>query len=125
MIRHLLTLIGKAQAALAGMDFQLHEVHHSQKVDAPSGTALKWQEWLGLPQLKISYDRQGDVVGIHELTITGAMEKLQLRHQALDRKLFACGALWAAQKILEDPRLPYGMMPFENLVDRYIQRNDL
>ena len=57
------------------MDFHLHEIHHRHKVDAPSGTALKWKEWLDLPQLKISYERQGDVIGLHELTLSGPMEK--------------------------------------------------
>ena len=121
VIRHLLGLMGKSQKILQDMNFHIHEVHHRHKVDAPSGTALKWKEWLGVPQVEMSYDRQGDVIGLHELTLSGPMEKLQLRHEALDRKLFAHGALWAAQKAHGDSSFPYGLTLFENLVDDSLQ----
>ena len=71
LVRKLLGLIGNAQEVLGKMSFHIHEVHHEKKLDAPSGTALKWQQWLGVPKLDITYARQGDTIGIHELSIIG------------------------------------------------------
>ena len=120
VVRNLLNLLGRSQKLLGEMEFLLHEVHHEKKQDAPSGTALKWQQWLGIDPVKITHERSGDAIGTHQLTVSGPMEKLQLSHEALDRKIFACGALWAAQKVLGDPSLPFGVIAFEDLVDRYI-----
>ncbi len=78
--------------------FKLHEIHHIHKKDGPSGTAKSWGEWLGLP-VDISFERIGDVVGDHELVLSTTHEKITLRHQALDRRIFAQGAVWTAKKI--------------------------
>ena len=124
VVRHLLTVIGRARGPLARMQFHLHEAHHQDKLDSPSGTALKWREWLDLPELKISSQRRDNIIGLHQLTVTGAMEQLQITHQALDRKLFACGALWAAQRVIGDRSLPFGLTSFEALVDQYMTQEN-
>jgi 4-hydroxy-tetrahydrodipicolinate reductase len=101
---------------LSGMedyDFQIEEVHHRHKKDAPSGTAITMQETLqGVvstplpPPLSI---RGGGVFGIHRVLIMGEEETLVLEHQALRRTVFAKGALKAAHWIVNQKPGLYGM----------------
>jgi 4-hydroxy-tetrahydrodipicolinate reductase len=74
----------------------LHEIHHAEKIDAPSGTALAWQQWLG-EKIAITSERTGDVPGIHMLSLTTPFEKITIQHEVLDRALFASGAILAAE----------------------------
>lgn len=71
------------------------ETHHSQKKDAPSGTALRLAEAAG-GGVPIASQRVGDVVGDHTLTLAGPFERLELTHRAHARSVFAKGALEAA-----------------------------
>lgn len=77
----------------------IHEVHHEGKRDAPSGTALSWRSWLGVPpgEVSMTWAREGDAVGAHRLTVSTGDETLEVSHEALDRAVFARGALWAAE----------------------------
>lgn len=90
-----------AFAGLEGFDFQIEEVHHKSKKDRPSGTALALQgalaEAIGhrLPA-PISI-RGGDVRGIHRIWALGEGEVLCFEHVALDRAIFARGAVAAAE----------------------------
>ncbi len=85
---------------------KLTETHHTQKKDAPSGTALYLEKELkkSFPAIKtkIKSIREGSVVGFHEIEFEGAGENLILGHRALDRSIFARGALlaglWLATK---------------------------
>lgn len=103
-------------ATLFQDDFKssIHEVHHTKKLDAPSGTALSWQRWLGL-SADITSERTGDVVGDHQLTVETPFEKITLRHQALDRQIFAQGALWAVDYAMAK-KLDRGFYWFEDIV---------
>lgn len=94
--------------------FFLNEVHHTKKLDAPSGTALKWKDWLG-HDVHISSQRLGDVVGTHTLTLKTPYEEITLTHDALDRKIFAHGAIWAAKELIPDARIGSGLHQFEKL----------
>ena len=94
-------------------EFQIHEVHHVNKLDAPSGTAKRWHEWLR-HEANMSYDRVDDVVGQHELTLNTEFETITLRHEAKDRRIFAHGALWACRQLI-DGQLPHGLLPLEFL----------
>lgn len=82
--------------------FQAHltETHHTQKLDAPSGTAKKmahlFTEASGLP-VTLQSERIGDVTGIHQLTLTGPADRLTLEHEAFSREGFARGAVLAAE----------------------------
>src|SRR5690606_18517899 len=67
--------------------FSIHEVHHTKKLDAPSGTAKAWGEWLG-QSAPITWEREGDVVGFHQLKVSSGSETITLTHEALDRRLF-------------------------------------
>ena len=92
-------------------------MHHNQKKDAPSGTALSWREWLNKDAF-ISSDRQGDVKGIHELHLKTQGESIFLRHEAHSRAIFAEGAIWTANYILDHPEIDAGVYPFSELFDR-------
>ena len=76
------------------------ETHHSAKKDAPSGTALAiakaMEGSLGKP-LPVTSVRTGSVPGTHEIIFDGPFEQITMRHEARDRRVFADGALRAAQ----------------------------
>lgn len=78
--------------------FKLHEIHHIHKRDHPSGTALSWQKWLDQP-VEFSHDRDGDNPGDHKLTLSTKYEDISIQHQAKDRRMFAEGAVWTAEKL--------------------------
>ncbi len=118
LVRRCLQLIGKGSSILDDPTFLIHEVHHKDKKDKPSGTAIKWEEWLGLPDVQISSKREGDVKGIHTLQVKTRFETITLKHEAHDRAVFARGALWAARYLIETPNLMSGVYSFESLVDR-------
>lgn len=120
IIQKMLSALGQATPELLqGASCHIHETHHIHKKDQPSGTALSWQEWLGLP-CDISSSREGDIKGIHELTIATQEETLQIKHQVLDRSVFAKGALWAARYLMEHPELAPGLHPFYTLIEHEI-----
>lgn len=81
----------------------VEEAHHRHKKDAPSGTAkLIYEEIKTLVDKKTKVPppisiRGGEVFGIHRVWFFSAGEWLCLEHQATDRKVFARGALKAAQ----------------------------
>lgn len=81
-------------------DFQIEESHHINKKDAPSGTAIFLQETLEAsisrkipPALSI---RGGGIFGIHKAWAMSKEETLTIEHTALNRTVFARGALKAA-----------------------------
>lgn len=86
-------------------DFQIEEIHHSRKKDSPSGTALTLQK--GLEQVirkKIPAAlsiRGGGVFGTHRVYALGEEEVILFEHQALNRKVFARGALVGAQWLVD------------------------
>lgn len=82
-------------------DFDAHiiETHHTRKKDAPSGTAIAIAKAASdalerpIPTTSI---RTGSVPGTHELVFDGSFEQLSIVHEARDRRVFAEGALRAA-----------------------------
>ena len=115
----LIGLVERASKALEGFDLEILELHHNQKVDAPSGTALALgraaaaQRQISLDQVA-SYARVGEIAvrpkgeigfatlrggdnpGEHTVLLVGEGERLELTHRALDRSIFAKGAVTAA-----------------------------
>jgi 4-hydroxy-tetrahydrodipicolinate reductase len=83
-------------------DIDILELHHAQKKDAPSGTALRLAAGLkdrarvDLPPGRIHAIRGGDVIGEHQVHLACPGERLILTHIASSRDLFALGALRAA-----------------------------
>ncbi len=115
IVREMIAVLSKAPNILGeNYSCHIHEVHHVKKLDSPSGTALRWKDWSGLKG-DITSERQGDVVGDHIITVKTDTEEITLRHQALDRKIFAEGALWMAAKLIESP-MKNGFYWFENIV---------
>lgn len=101
-------------------DVEITEAHHRYKLDAPSGTALQIGEAIadvrgtGLDQVMvagrnghtgerpkgaigISSIRGGNIVGDHTVMFISDTETVELTHHAVDRELFASGALRAAR----------------------------
>ncbi|KAF1711673.1 4-hydroxy-tetrahydrodipicolinate reductase [Pseudoxanthomonas sacheonensis] len=102
-------LVERAAAALPGWDCDVVEAHHSQKKDAPSGTALTLGEAAAANGAKVNYAslRAGDIVGEHTVQFTGLGERLELVHRAGNRDIFARGALHAASRIAGKPAAAY------------------
>lgn len=116
----LAALVEKVAATLeADFDIEILEMHHRQKVDAPSGTALLLGEAAahgrkvnlaevargsregvtGLrPTGEIGFAvlRGGDVVGDHSVIFAGPGERISLSHQSSSRAIYAQGAIRAA-----------------------------
>ena len=116
LIRKAIDRMSVGSEVLNSPEFHIHEVHHIHKKDAPSGTAISWQNWLNQP-VDISSAREGDVNGIHELTIKTGTEKITLVHEALDRSIFAEGAIWTAEQLVRNQHLKYGVHTFGELFD--------
>jgi len=90
---------GTMMRSLEGFDAHIVETHHTKKKDAPSGTAMAIakaaSDALDRP-IPTTSVRTGSVPGTHELIFDGAFEQLSLTHLARDRRVFAEGALKAA-----------------------------
>ena len=102
-----------------GYDIEIIEAHHRNKVDAPSGTALKMGEIVAhelgrdLAQCAIygregvtgvrdeqtigfSTIRGGDIIGDHTVLFAGAGERIEITHKSSSRMTYATGAMRAA-----------------------------
>ena len=128
-----LDLAVRLGAALPGAEYdaEILEMHHRQKVDAPSGTALAIgsavQRGRGGEAAAHEIGRQGrtgprspgaigfaalrggQIVGEHTLLMTAAGEQIALTHRAFDRRVFAAGAVRAALWVVGRPPGLYGM----------------
>jgi 4-hydroxy-tetrahydrodipicolinate reductase len=94
---------GTIMRSLEDFDAHIVETHHAKKKDAPSGTAIAIakaaSDSLERP-IPITSVRTGSVPGTHELIFDGAFEQLSLAHLARDRRVFAEGALKAADWLI-------------------------
>jgi 4-hydroxy-tetrahydrodipicolinate reductase len=109
---------------------QLKEIHHTQKVDKPSGTAITTAEGIlkSYPNLEtwacdepetegklpIISERTDNVIGTHIVRYTSAVDDLELSHVAHSRTGFAAGALMAAEW-LQGKKGVFGMKDLLNL----------
>ncbi len=97
-----IALLKKLLKNLPKGSYEISEIHHENKKDSPSGTALDLANCLpNYP--KINSIREGSVVGIHKIILTLAHEKIELSHEVFDRKAFAKGALLAATFLSNKP----------------------
>lgn len=92
-------------AAAFGKDYKIEisETHHTHKKDAPSGTAKRMGEIVEKirgEKPPIQSLREGEVVGDHTIVFGNEREHLAIMHRALDRAVFAQGALKAAKWVL-------------------------
>lgn len=120
LFRQLIKTVNKLQKSLPSFKAELLDIHHTKKLDAPSGTAKSLAAWSDFP-VEIKALREGDVVGFHEMTLTFPQETVKISHNAHDRALFAQGALDIAQILLKNP-LGAGLHPLEKLMDHLEQQ---
>lgn len=120
IVHQMIKKLNHAKKIFEDTSFHIHEVHHTKKLDAPSGTAKSWDSWVDNVST-ISHERTGDVVGDHQIDLITEFEKISLRHQALDRKIFAKGALWAAKYLIENSEnINPGIHLFEDVTEKII-----
>lgn len=103
----------KVFSRISGFDFQIEEFHHKHKKDRPSGTAKSLQEKLEaavgkkLPEpLSV---RGGGIYGIHKIHAMADEEHIVFEHSALNRAVFARGAVEAAQWLCSQKKGFYSM----------------
>jgi DNA-binding transcriptional MocR family regulator/dihydrodipicolinate reductase len=85
---------------------EIVEAHHTAKRDAPSGTAKRLAAVLTdavTPNVPTHSLRAGDTVGEHTVWLAGAGERLEIKHVATQRDVFAIGAVRAAIQIKNQP----------------------
>jgi len=97
-----------------GPDYSVEivEAHHKAKKDAPSGTAKKFGRILAdatSREIPIHAIRLGDIVGDHTIIFCGNSERIEIKHQAHSRDLFALGAIKAAKWVANKPAGLYSM----------------
>src|SRR5690606_36155593 len=98
-------LVERAAGALPGWDCDIVEMHHTRKLDAPSGTALALgaaAEKAGA-QPRYASLRAGDIVGEHLVQFATNGERIELVHRAGNRDIFARGAVHAALALAGRP----------------------
>lgn len=107
-------LLAKLMNEQPDYDVQMEEIHHTQKKDSPSGTAItlanqvlanvnrksKWSEGeKGADVLHINALREEGVPGTHSITYTSSIDDIEIKHTAHNRNGFALGAVLAAEFI--------------------------
>jgi len=93
-----------------GFEVVCNEAHHKHKKDSPSGTMkrlLKSLESIGYQDVPVQVSRIGDIFGVHGIKFVSADEEITIEHRVLNRRVFARGALIAAQFLLNQkvPRI--------------------
>ena len=110
--------IAAAAAALKhGYHGEILERHHIHKKDAPSGTAVTMRqivEKASGKRLEIRSEREGEVFGFHQLTLSSAADTIVLTHDSASRRGFAEGAVLAAEWI----RGKKGFYEFKDIFDQ-------
>lgn len=97
-VQVMLQLAQKMAESLPGYEFEIEEIHHTSKLDAPSGTAISLKQAMSAAgEVEIESKREGDVAGLHTVVAKSAADKLTLTHEAFSRRGFAEGAVRAAE----------------------------
>ena len=109
------TALAKMMNALKQYDVSIEEIHHTEKLDAPSGTAItlannilkehtKYKTWeldsSNNAALKVSAKRIKDVSGTHQIDYHSEIDTISIKHTAHSREGFALGAVIAAEWLL-------------------------
>lgn len=105
--------LAKMMKGLNQYNVELEEIHHTQKLDAPSGTAISLAEgivdhsnysgWVldkkAENSITINSKREGSVPGTHTISYGSQVDEIQIKHTAHNREGFALGAVIAAEWI--------------------------
>lgn len=125
----LIKLAKQAVSMLDGYDIELIEYHHNNKADSPSGTAKaiasaicetsKSDKHLcynrhgnckrAKSEIGIHSVRGGGIVGTHEVLLLGDDDYITIKHDAINKSVFAKGALKAAKYLIGKPNGLYNM----------------
>ena len=103
--------LAKMMANLEQYEVSMEEIHHTQKLDAPSGTAITLAEGIisnthhddwkldekGENTIAIHSKREGSVPGTHIIDYSSAVDSIEIKHTAHNREGFALGAVLAAE----------------------------
>lgn len=86
-------------------NIEISEVHHVQKKDSPSGTAITLAEMLKKnldykKDIEIKAERVVDVFGVHTIKMSNEDELIEIKHEAKNRKVFARGSLRVAEWLI-------------------------
>lgn len=107
--------LAKMMSALKQYNVSMEEIHHTQKLDAPSGTAITlangvieqhdgYNQWKleenGEQTIPIAAKRIADVPGTHTVTYESEVDTINIEHIAHTRQGFALGAVVAAEWIV-------------------------
>jgi len=109
-------LLAKLMNPQKGYEISLEEIHHTQKLDSPSGTALtlanqiienidRKSSWVEAEsgtetEIPITAKRITNTPGTHIITYENAIDKIEIMHEAKGREGFALGSVLAAEYIL-------------------------
>ncbi|MGB0929825.1 MAG: 4-hydroxy-tetrahydrodipicolinate reductase [Chitinophagales bacterium] len=113
--------LAKMMADYPNYHLQIDEIHHTQKLDAPSGTAItlaegimdvdesKYYDWTNEVSpyedvIGIVSHRKEDVKGTHVITYSSDIDTIEIKHTAHTRAGFALGAIKAAEWLIEGER---------------------
>jgi|YNPMSStandDraft_2_1061718.scaffolds.fasta_scaffold00012_64 4-hydroxy-tetrahydrodipicolinate reductase len=119
-------------------DLELVEEHHVHKKDAPSGTLKKILNKIkevypqkkeiynrldlnrekDLNEIGISVIRSGGIKGVHKIIFGNEYEIIEIKHEALDRKVFAYGVIEAIEFIKDKQK---GFFTYEDLINEKIK----
>ena len=116
-------IVSYATKLLADFDIELIEKHHNRKIDAPSGTAATLLEVINESlsekknfvygregnkkreknEIGVHAIRAGNIVGEHTVIFSSGDEIIEIKHEALSRKIFADGAVKAILSLTNKP----------------------
>lgn len=120
-------ILARMMNQYSSYEVELEEIHHKQKKDAPSGTAITLAEdiieqisrknkWInerirGAGTLGIKSLRKDDVPGTHKVVYSSDVDEIEIKHTAHNRRGFALGAVLAAEW-LQGKKGVFGMEDF-------------
>ena len=128
-------IVSYATKLLADFDIELIEKHHNRKLDAPSGTAVTLLEVINESfsekknfvygregnkkreknEIGVHAIRAGNIVGEHTVIFSSGDEIIEIKHEALSRKIFADGAVKAILSLTNKPSGLYLMKDILNI----------
>nr|WP_298927944.1 4-hydroxy-tetrahydrodipicolinate reductase [uncultured Allomuricauda sp.] len=105
--------LAKMMSNLNQYKVEMEEIHHTQKLDAPSGTAITladgiienteyigWElDTSGKKKIPIISKREGSVPGTHSISYESTVDNIEIKHTAHNREGFSLGAVIAAEWI--------------------------
>ncbi|MDD9336828.1 MAG: 4-hydroxy-tetrahydrodipicolinate reductase [Wolbachia sp.] len=134
----LLKLVRKAAELLNNeCDVEIWEMHHNLKKDSPSGTALELgktvADALGTEfhanqylnnnstirkknSIGFAVSRGGGVIGDHSVMFVNSDERIELNHKAINRHIFAKGAMQAAMWLYDNKRKTAGLYSIQDII---------